>query len=977
MSQHPRSPRTARRRALGLVLAAALAVPLGGFGITAAAAEAPQPSAHYDMSHRGGTLLDVSGNERHASLTGFGDGSFVRAGEDEVLRFAGDGYAALPQGIVTGSDNDFTVEYTVTTRTAANHFGWVLGDGVGPWNTSELGNHVFLSPRSAQSGYGDQVLSAIRVKRDGGNGEVRLPAGGGLGAGFTTLTMVGEGDRLTVYRDGEQISTVQHPYELSSIIPSGEVLGYLGRSLYAGDPLFVGDVSDVKFWDEALSAEQLAAAQPTAAEKAAASEGILRLDLGAIVLGSNPSFDRVTRKLSLPSAVNGVALGWASSDESVVALDGRVSREIAVDTPVTLTATLAGGARLEFAVTVLAPSIEADLDAIVLAERSGEHLPLAVTGAVEGSRITWTSSDPALVTPTDPAYAPPAVGMADPFAGGGVVTRPAYGEGDREVVLTATAQLGERSVSRDYAVTIAERGRSAPDAGYASAYFRSDGDERIYAAATEGNDFFSFSEVNDGRPIVDNSADTTGHRDPYILRSHGGDTYYMIATDLCIGCGTSWGEAQSNGSLKVNVWESSDLVHWSRTNGDENGGITINRPEAGMTWAPEAYWDDELQSYVVFFASRMYDDEAHTSGPGHARMFAVLTRDFVSFTSPPETWQDTGFARIDSTVQKIGDTYYRFTKNEEGGAADGLERGKDIFMERSRVLTAPTTRSDWDADPATGWQLVDTAMTTPITGHAGEGPQIIRLNEGDPANQDGDGYVFLVDNYGDGGYRAFVTSGAALAASERGQRISQQPEWSVRERGGLPPSPRHGAFVSVTRQVLDAMHAWSEVRPAESRTEVSVEGRELTARVSALDGGEVAGTVTFAGGSWRETVTVQPAERAAPGSAEAGDADAVAGDADAAAAVAAVRVPAGVTEVSVRYDGYRDGLVAPSAAEPVSLPGGGTADAGGATADAGGGTAAAAGSGSSDGSEAGASAAGGGARPAVSSPIPAPEQIRC
>src|SRR5690625_6683011 len=117
-----------------------------------------------------------------------------------------------------------------------------------------------------------------------------------------------------------------------------------------------------------------------------------------------------------------------------------------------------------------------------------------------------------------------------------------------------------------------------------------------------------------------------------------------------------------------------------------------------MTWAAEAYWDDDLQSYVLFFASRLYDHAEHTTGDLHARRFAVLTRDFVTFTSPPQCWQDTGYGRMASTVQKIGDHYYRFTKNEDGGEADGLERGKDIFLERSTVLTAPTTASDWDAD---------------------------------------------------------------------------------------------------------------------------------------------------------------------------------------------------------------------------------------------------------------------------------------
>ncbi|WP_158685436.1 immunoglobulin-like domain-containing protein [Microbacterium halophytorum] len=886
-----------RRRGVAALLSCALAVPLGAFGAAAAhAVDVPAPTAHYDMSHSGETLIDVSGNGRDAVLTGTTDTSFVSAAGDDVLRFAGDAYAALPQGLVTGADNDFTVEYTVATELDRNQFGWVIGDGVGAWNSTELGDHVFVNPRSAQSGYASQVLSGIRVKTGDGNGEVRLPAGGGIGSGFATITMVGSGDALTVYVDGEQISTGTHPYAMSDIVPSGDVLGYLGRSLYAPDQLLEADVTDVKFWDEALTAEQLRASQPTAEQKQASDEGLLSFDIERAMLGANPALDRVTEPLSLPGELNGVALAWSSSDEAVVALDGTVSREIAEDTVVTLTAVTASGAELAFEVTVLAPSVSADLEAIDLSPVTTENLPLVVEGPEEGASITWASSDPDVVTGTDAAYAVPEVGMADPYAGGGIVTRPAYGEGDVEVTLTATASLGGRTETREFVVTVAERARTAPDAGYAAAYFKSDGDERIYSAATTENDFFTFEEVNGGQPVVDNAEDTTGHRDPYILRSHDGGKYYMIATDLCIGCGTSWGDAQSAGSLKINFWESTDMVHWERTNGDGNGGITVNQPEAGMTWAPEAYWDDELQSYVVFFASRLYDDVEHTTGDMYAKMFAVVTRDFRTFSSPPATWQDTGFARIDSTVQKIGDYYYRFTKNEDGGAADGLERGKDIFLERSKVLTAPTAASDWNADPEQTWQLVDTAMTNSVTGHHGEGPQIAELNEGDPNNASaGDGYVFLVDNYSAGGYRAFVTSGEAIASSSQGDRLSQREGWTPRT-DGLPASPRHGSFVSAPQQVLDAMHSWSDIEAVASETALSADGRTLEAAVSATDGGEVAGTVTFSGSGWSEQVALS-------------------------AGAASVEVPEGVASVTARYDGYRDGLVAASESAAVDLGG--------------------------------------------------------
>lgn len=889
-----RPARRSARRAVAASVTAALAISVMGLTVPVAAnaAAVPAPSAHYDMSHSGTSLLDVSGNGRNATLSGLTDASFAKAGSDDVLRFRADGYAALPQGLVTGADNSFTVEYTVSTQTAANHFGWVIGDGVGPWNTTQLGNHIFLSPRSSQGGYTNQVLAAIRVKSGTDNGETRMPAGGGLNPGFTTLTMVGSGNTLTLYRDGAVISTLTHTRSLSSIIPTGSVLGYLGRSLYQGDSLLRADVADVKFWDVALTAEEVTASMPTAAEKTAATSALLRGDVLANMLGANPSLDSVSSNLTLPAAVNGVALTWSSSNPAVVSTTGVVSRAITENTAVTLTATSSLGT-LTFDVTVLAPSVGADLDAIVLAERTTENLPLATKGAVNGATITWTSSDPALVTATDASYVAPAVGAADPFRGGGLVTRPAYGDGDREVTLTAHATLNGQTAQRSFEVTVAEVGRWAPDAGYAAAYFKSDGDEKIYQAATSGNDFFTFSPVNGGNAVITSTADTKGLRDPYILRSKDGDKYYMVATDLCISCGTGWGPAQSNGSLKIEVWESTDLVHWDRTNG-ENTGITINQPAAGMTWAPEAYWDDDLQSYVVFFASRLYSDASHTNSDKlYARMFFVLTRDFRTFTYPPASWQDTGYARIDSTVTKIGDYYYRFTKNEESGAAGTLEAGKDIFLERSKVLTAPTTSSNWSADPETAWQLTDTRMTSLETGQAGEGPEIVKLNEGDP-NNTGDGYVFLVDNYGAGGYRAFVTTGAAIASSQQSNRLSQRAEWNVRPVGGLPASPRHGAFVSVTKSVLDAMRGWTDVEAVTSTTTLSADGREATAEVVAADGGEVAGTVTFSGGSWSQSVDL------ADGSAS-------------------VEVPAGVSSVTAHYDGYTDGLVSPSASSAVTF----------------------------------------------------------
>ncbi|WKK73012.1 hypothetical protein Q0F99_09215 [Rathayibacter oskolensis] len=586
----PEPPAAApRRRARSLFLSAlaCTSVALGGalVPVSAQAVDVPAPTAHYDMSHAGSALLDISGNGRNATLTGLTDASFADAGGDQVARFANNGYAALPKGLVTGTDNAFAVEYTVKTQTAANQFGWVIGDGIGNWNTTQLGNHVFVNPRSSEGAYSNQVLSGIRVK-DSGNGETRLPAGGGLNPGFTTLTLVGSGTgsstTLTLYRDGTQISTVTASKSMASIVPTGSTLGYLGRSLYNGDALLTADVTDVKFWDTALTADQVASSMPTAAAKSAATSALLRSDVLPVLLAGNPSLDRVSSNLTLPATSSGVTLTWSSSNSSVVSGTGVVSRSIAQDTPVTLTATTSLGTTLTFDVIVLAPKINDDLDALALASRTTENLPLVVKGAKNGTAITWTSSDPALVTPTNTGYHRP----------GGRRGRPVPGRRSRHPPrLRLGRQDGhphrQRHAQRSLGVAgLHAHGRRARPhgtrRGLRLGVLQVGRRREDLPGGDVGQRLLHLlpGQQRPGRDHLDHRHE--GLRDPFILRSHNGDKYYMVATDLCISCGTGWGDAQSKGSLKIEVWESVDLVTWTRTNGVDTG-ITVNQPAAGMT----------------------------------------------------------------------------------------------------------------------------------------------------------------------------------------------------------------------------------------------------------------------------------------------------------------------------------------------------------------------------------------------------------
>ncbi|MFP7695745.1 immunoglobulin-like domain-containing protein [Trueperella sp. LYQ143] len=878
-------------------LSAMAALPHVAFAQT----DIPEPSAHYDMSREGGVLKDVSGHGYDAKLVDVPDSAFSTYSGGNAMTLAANGYAVLPQGPVTATDNDFTVEFTVGKVANANHFAWVIGDGVGQWNTTKLGNHVFVNPLARD--WNGEILSGIRVKTDGGNGEIRVKRNGvSMPSGeFSTITMTSHADTIRLYLNGKEFTTATHPYQMSSIIPSGQVMGYLGRSLYEPDALFSGTYLDVKFWDQTLTPEQVAASvKPESDRKAAYNEMFMPADfdqqIRKALLGENTSADQITHNLTPPASVAGFDLTWASSDPAVIAVDGTITRPTDVDKKVTMTATDSSGKTYAYELTVPAISnasrAQADADALRISAVTYENLPLVTTGSQFGSKIAWSSSAPEVVTPTDGTYVAPAVGSADPFQGGGRVVRPAYGSGDTTVTVTATVTNGSESVTKSYNVVVKEKSRKVPDAGYAAAYFKADNNERIYMDYTKENNFFTFTPANEGKPVIVSTTDDKGLRDPYILRSVNGDRYYMVATDLCVQCGGyDWGRYQQWGSLKIHVWESTDLVHWNRTT-DHDGALTINQPAAGMTWAPEAYWDDELQSYVVHFASRLYEDAAHTRTDGKARMFYVLTRDFKTFTYPPTEWQNTAGARIDSTVIKVDDMYYRFTKAEAGDT--NIPR-KDIILERSKVLTSKTTTPDPNTNPATGWQLLDAEMTRPKTGNDGEGPQVIKLNAGDPQNVSGNDYLLLVDNYGAGGYRAFRMSGEQLTSSSWENRLSRQDFWKVLPSKGLPESPRHGAFVSVPGTVLTAIAHQSDIAPVASTTSATADGRDVKIAVTAADGGEVVGKVHV-------TFTPEGSDQVQ----DLGDVTLVNGE-------AAITIPGNAAgKVVVAYTGYTDGLVSPS-----------------------------------------------------------------
>lgn len=247
--------------------------------------------------------------------------------------------------------------------------------------------------------------------------------------------------------------------------------------------------------------------------------------------------------------------------------------------------------------------------------------------------------------------------------------------------------------------------------------------EQIYFGLSQ--DGKHWEALNGGNPVLVSTLGEKGVRDPYLLRSHDGKTFYLIATDLSINLNHNWGRAVTAGSKSIVVWESQDLAHWS-----EPRLVKVAADDAGCTWAPEAVYDESTGDYLVFWASKTGSDNF-----AKHRIWACRTKDFKEF-GKPFVYIDKPQDVIDTDIVRENGKYYRFSKDE---------KFKAITMEVSDKLDGP-------------WTDVPGFTLAQLRGF--EGPACFQLEPGigaKPAT-----WCLLLDNYAKGaGYKPFLCSGLA------------------------------------------------------------------------------------------------------------------------------------------------------------------------------------------------------------------------
>lgn len=317
-----------------------------------------------------------------------------------------------------------------------------------------------------------------------------------------------------------------------------------------------------------------------------------------------------------------------------------------------------------------------------------------------------------------------------------------------------------------------------PYAGYLFAYFAgeatADG-EQIRFAISRGNTAIEYDVLNQGKPILVSTVGTKGVRDPFILRKQDG-TFVLIATDLRIYGNGNWDASQRTGSRSIVIWESSDLINWSAPRLQQIADST-----AGNVWAPEAIWNPATNSYLVFWASKIYatNDPNHTGNTYNKMMYATTT-DFRTF-SAPTVWKDPGYSVIDSTVVSDAGVFYRVTKDERS-TGTGAPCGKFLIQEKSTVLTSTAFTFQKEC---IGQGSVS----------AGEGPTIVK------SNTENRWYLFI-DEFGGRGYVPFTTTNLETAV------------WTEVPNAVLPSNPRHGGVLAITRaELLRLAGASTQIAP--------------------------------------------------------------------------------------------------------------------------------------------------------------------
>lgn len=274
---------------------------------------------------------------------------------------------------------------------------------------------------------------------------------------------------------------------------------------------------------------------------------------------------------------------------------------------------------------------------------------------------------------------------------------------------------------------------------YLFAYFKKNGEDGLHLATSK--DGKKWTALKQDQSFLSPTAGKDKlMRDPCIVQGPDG-IFHMVWT-------VSWNEQG------IGYAHSKDLVNWSE---QRYLPVMEHEPTARNCWAPEIFYDDVSQQFMIYWATTIPNrfpatDTLGDDGYNH-RLYYVTTKDFKSF-SDTQLLYDKGFNVIDGTLIKAANKYVLFLKNETK---------KPIAEKNIRIATSQQLTTGYsDASP-------------PITDNWVEGPTVIKIQ---------DQWIVYFDRY-------TQKKMGAVASSDLENWIDISEELS------FPDGVRHGTILKV------------------------------------------------------------------------------------------------------------------------------------------------------------------------------------
>lgn len=197
-----------------------------------------------------------------------------------------------------------------------------------------------------------------------------------------------------------------------------------------------------------------------------------------------------------------------------------------------------------------------------------------------------------------------------------------------------------------------------------------DGEQVYFGISRDG---YNWEQVNGGNPVLVAEKGEKGCRDIEIVRLKTGG-FVILTTDLSIAYrmdenyNIDWKKANSSGSKCLRMWKTDDLVNFS-----EERLIHFGRDDFGCMWAPEVFYDDINDEYLIHWGSTVKEDDFK-----HMSIFCSKTKDFETF-SKPEMFFTKDNEILDTHLRKIGDTYHLFYKNANNPSMNMHSTSKNLY----------------------------------------------------------------------------------------------------------------------------------------------------------------------------------------------------------------------------------------------------------------------------------------------------------